>query len=110
MAGYINVSPSPPAGGYGVQRERCRSGLTGPPGKRVYLKRVPGVRIPLSPPSLAIVPSNRDDGEFFLWQASADTVRIVPVKACFHKGLRENKYNPKGFINIIVHLILYAVS
>jgi len=32
------------------------------------------------------------------------------VKACFHKGLRENKYNPKGFINIIVHLILYAVS
>ena len=30
--------------------ERCRSGLTGTPGKRVYLKRVPGVRIPLSPP------------------------------------------------------------
>jgi hypothetical protein len=30
-------------------KERCRSGLTGTPGKRVYLKRVPGVRIPLSP-------------------------------------------------------------
>ena len=35
---------------YGGRRERCRSGLTGPPGKRVCLKRVPGVRIPLSPP------------------------------------------------------------
>ena len=34
-----------------LNRERCRSGLTGPPGKRVYLKRVPGVRIPLSPQS-----------------------------------------------------------
>ena len=30
-------------------KERCRSGLTGTPGKRVYLKRVPGVQIPLSP-------------------------------------------------------------
>ena len=30
--------------------ERCRSGLTGTPGKRVNLKRVSGVRIPLSPP------------------------------------------------------------
>ncbi len=32
-----------------IVKERCRSGLTGTPGKRVYLKRVPGVRIPLSP-------------------------------------------------------------
>ena len=29
--------------------ERCRSGLTGTLGKRVYLIRVPGVRIPFSP-------------------------------------------------------------
>jgi hypothetical protein len=31
--------------------ERCKSGLIGTPGKRVYFKRVPGVRIPLSPQS-----------------------------------------------------------
>ena len=30
-------------------RERCSSGLRGTLGKRVYSKRVPGVRIPFSP-------------------------------------------------------------
>ena len=29
--------------------ERCSSGLRGTPGKRVYVKSVPRVRIPLSP-------------------------------------------------------------
>ena len=32
-----------------IAMERCRSGLSGTPGKRVYFKRVPGVRIPLFP-------------------------------------------------------------
>ena len=33
------------------QKERCSSGLRGTPGKRVYVKSVSGVRIPLSPQS-----------------------------------------------------------
>ncbi len=55
---------------YGGRRERCRSGLTGPPGKRVYSKRVPGVRIPLSP-QLQITPVSRQaDGFLFLIRPS----------------------------------------
>ena len=45
---------------FGGQRERCKSGLIGTPGKRVYLKRVPGVRIPLSPQSLNESRQRRD--------------------------------------------------
>ena len=33
----------------GKQKERCSSGWRGTPGKRVYVKSVSGVRIPLSP-------------------------------------------------------------
>ena len=33
-----------------LSKERCSSGLRGTPGKRVYLQRVSGVRIPLFPP------------------------------------------------------------
>ena len=32
-----------------LSKERCSSGLRGTPGKRVYLQRVSGVRIPLFP-------------------------------------------------------------
>lgn len=33
-----------------LSKERCSSGLRGTPGKRVYLQRVSGVRIPVFPP------------------------------------------------------------
>ncbi len=36
----------------------------------------PGVRIPLSPPSLAIALPQKGDGEFYFWRASADAVRL----------------------------------
>ena len=42
---------------------------------RVPPKGSPQV-IPLSPPSLAIVPIHRDDGEFFYRRASADAVAL----------------------------------
>jgi hypothetical protein len=41
----------------------------------------PGVRIPLSPPPLAIVPSNRDDGEFLFMASYGGHSPLISFKS-----------------------------
>jgi hypothetical protein len=48
----------------------------------------PGVRIPLSPQSL----NNPATG-------GVVSFTEVTTKACFREGLKENKQNPKGYLN-----------
>jgi hypothetical protein len=61
--------------------ERCRSGLTGTPGKRVYCKTVPGVRIPLSPQEKGV-----GHGKFIITKNSPVEVKLSEEKSSLKYG------------------------
>ena len=71
---------APPENNPDYFQERCRSGLTGTPGERVCLKRVPGVRIPLSPHS-----------NYFPRRKAGVFVSRWPSQACLRKDSGKQK-------------------